>query len=143
MPKLIMKKTPAGLEPDQPHDWDALDYVNVGECVTVNITKSRNIRFHRLFFSLVNLVFENQDVYDNKKDFLVEVKLKCGIYDIHVTTKGKLMYIPGSISFAKMDETEFREFFERAVDKMINSFIPDMVQDELKEEVFKQIMERV
>ena len=65
--------------------------------------------------ALVRLVFENQERYNSIEDLLVEFKLKVGHYKEHITTDGKIVYVPKSISFSQMDEYEFNEFYNKAL----------------------------
>jgi len=81
----------------------------------IDFRKDRNPQHHRLFFTMLQKAFENQERYDNIEDLLIEVKLKCGWYQEHITTKGKIVYIPKSIAFENMDQNEFKSFYDKAV----------------------------
>lgn len=105
------------------HDLEALRQVcGAGEIVSTDIKKARNLRFHRLFFALLQAVVANQERHSNVEDLLVELKLKVGHYQEHVTAKGEMVYVPKSISFDRMDELEFREFFRKAVVALAEMF---------------------
>ena len=88
----------------------------------VTVTKARNPGHHRKMFKLLQLAYENQDIYDNFEDFFVEVKLKAGHYAEHITTKGKLVYVPKSIEFASMDQTEFAQFYNKVLTIVMEHF---------------------
>jgi len=121
--EIFLTKTPFGLKPYSDTDNDLLKKIKFNEVVKAVITKPRNIQFHKKFMALVRLVFDNQNRYDNIEDLLVEFKLKAGHYQEHITTKGKIIYLPKSISFGAMDEYAFGEFYTNALNilgKIIN-----------------------
>ena len=112
MPKIFMKKTLTGLQPIGESKY--FDKLRLGDEVEVDIKKPRNVGFHRKFFSLMNLVHQNQEELDNFEDFRYVFIMRCGYYRIVETSKG-VTYLPKSISFSKMDDLEFEEFFEKAL----------------------------
>ena len=68
---------------------------------------------------MLNIVLGNQDKYEHIEDLLTEVKLRTGHYEEHVTQNGKLVYLPKSISFARMDDIEFSKFYNRSIDAVL------------------------
>lgn len=121
--------------PSLPQDEEKMDSFKNGDIVQAEIKKPRNIRHHRKFFALVNFVMQNQEQYKNQEDLLVEIKLKTGHYQEHITTKGKLIYVPKSISFSKMDEHEFNLFYSKAIDVCIANFMTGMTPEEVNRQV--------
>lgn len=116
----------------------------------------RNGAMHRKFFALVNLVWENLSDEGQKnfptRDLLVSgLKIAIGHADtivVHVSPRDYkdgappwpdkvaiISRIPRSISFAKMDQGEFEQFFDRCCDVIIRDFWPDMTKETLKAEV--------
>lgn len=92
----------------------AVQKLKLEENYRVKIWKPRIPKHHRLVMKvLMSMVYPNQDSYDNEEDFLTEVKLRCGWYKEHITSKGKLVYVPKSINFEECDEDEFAVFHER------------------------------
>ncbi len=111
------------LTPLDPQDAENLRQVcTQGEIVTTDIKKARNLKHHRLFFALLQTVVVNQEKYRNVDDLLVELKLRIGHYQEHITAAGQLVYVPKSISFDRMDDLEFREFFRKAVVALAEMF---------------------
>ncbi len=112
-----------------------LTKIKQGETLRAVLTKPRNSKHHRKFFAMLNLVFQNQDRYDEIEDLRTEVKLRCGLYSEHVTLKGTLVYIPSSMSFDEMDQLEFDELYQKAINCCLKYFIkPD------NEELINQIV---
>lgn len=97
--------------------------VKIGEEILIDYKAKRNVQFHKKGFSLLNIVFQNQDIYRNLEDLRVEFRLKAGYYTEHITTKGKLIYIPKSMSFAEMDENEFEEIYSKFIDIALKHFV--------------------
>ena len=102
-----------------------LTHFKNGECIVFEVKKNRNYQFHKKVFGLLNMVFENQDKYTNFEDFFVEVKLRTGHYKEHTTIKDTIMYIPKSVAFDEMDEVEFAQFFNKAIDFCLKHFAPN------------------
>ncbi len=128
-----MQKSLTGLKPAYDSDYELFKKITNGSIIKCVVTKPRNILFHRKFFALLNLVFLNQEKYENLEDLLIEIKLKTGHYKEHITTKGIMIYVPKSISFAKMDEYSFDKFYSKVLNilgKLIN-----VNSDELREQV--------
>ena len=116
---LILRRTEAGLVPKFDSDLEALKKIKIGEDVKVKISRPRNINFHRKYFALMNLAFENQDLYDDITTFRYIIQMKAGFYTIVKTHKGELMYFPDSISFGSMDESKFEELYSKVLDVIL------------------------
>jgi hypothetical protein len=122
--KITLKKKQGALVPSLPMDEEKLARWKYGDILTCEVKKKRNGKFHRKFFALMNFVYDNQERYNDFDDFMFEIKLKCGLFSKHITTKGKMIYIPKSISFKNMDEMEFEAFYSKAIDAVLKDFIP-------------------
>lgn len=114
---------------------DALNSIGQGELIKVKITKARNLKHHKKFFSMIGLVFDNQDTYPTSKHLLTAVKLEAGWYeDVPITMNGVPHYIPKSISFAKMDQLEFDEFYMQAIAACCR-LLPHLRAEDIEDEV--------
>jgi hypothetical protein len=85
--------------------------------------KDRNYKHHCKFRAMANKVFDNQDTYETEEDLITEIKLRCGWYKEHITVKGKMIYVPKSLSFEECDQVEFDEFYKKAVNCCLKYFI--------------------
>ena len=110
--------------------------IKSGDMFLMDYKPKRNYQFHKKGFSLLNLIFENQNKYDNMEDLRTEFKLKAGHYEEHITTKGIVMYIPKSMSFADMDEFEFAEIYSKFIDIALKHFV-SMDKQELEEAILR------
>lgn len=80
----------------------------------VEIKKKRNYLFHKKYFALINLCFENQDIFEDIDDLRYYLTMKSG-YVKQINTGKGIMPIPKSISFSKMDEIEFEDLYQKTI----------------------------
>lgn len=90
-----------------------------GESIESDTRKARNPGHHKKFFALFNRAFETQTKFPQtaagKRALMIELKLKAGWYDEHVTADGRLVYVPRSISWASMGQEEFDGLYRDAM----------------------------
>lgn len=122
----LVKGLDGSVRPVLELDAERLKRFKVGEPFRAEVRKPRNGQHHRLGMGMLQWVFDNQDRFDQFEDFLVEIKLRTGHYREHITLRGKVIYVPKSISFERMDEVEFGEWRSRAVDVVLKYFMPGM-----------------
>ncbi len=123
MAEYFLVRTNEGFAPSDELSEQRTKRIPLGEIVRAEIKKGRNVLFHRKYFALLNLVFQNQDKYKNLEDLLVEIKLKIGYYTEHITTKGIVIYVPKSISFAGCDQSTFEEIYSKTIDVCLEHFM--------------------
>lgn len=109
------------LYPLSPEDGEKISKPR-DDLLCIEYVQKRNVKFHRKFFKLLQIVFDQQEKYSNKEDLRVEILLKSGQYTEHITTKGELIYIPKSMSFKSMKQAEFDEFYNKALDVCLKYF---------------------
>ena len=85
---------------------------------TVPLSPVRCPKFHKKYFALINLAFENQEFYKDLNQFRKIMEMKSGYFDIVPTDKG-VVYLPKSISFDKMPQSEFEELYSKVLDEVI------------------------
>ena len=89
-----------------------------GEVYEGEFKQPRNIMFHRKYFALMNLCFENQEHFDNIDDLRDYITCKSGFYKKVVTPNGGEMIKPDSISFASIDEASFSELYDKTLNQV-------------------------
>ena len=135
-----MKKTASGkLEPADGQALQVLKGIKTDTIVKAKITKPRNVMFHRKFFALLDLAFQNQDKYDAFEPFRKEVVMRAGWYVEHHHLTGAISYEAKSISFAKMDQIEFEELYWACIDVICKYLMPGMDRNALHSEVQEKI----
>lgn len=148
MAKVYLVKTLNGLMPAQDSDKEALRNLKLNETYLAEIKQPRNIKFHQKYWALVNLVYSNLpedfciETTDGQKDYIKSadnlhwhIKCQCGILERKITLGGKINYEVGSIAFHKMDESEFAEFYSKALDVIIKYFLIGTEKEELAAEI--------
>lgn len=139
--KLYCTVTEYGLTPYDDNDLQLFRRLKRGAVVKVETRAPRNLRFHRKFFALLRVTFDNLPEYvsasmhiESIEAMLMLLKMDMGCYD--VVEIGEHRFIkPHSISFAEMDETEFSEFYNKALTCILNNYLTLSSPAELEEAV--------
>ena len=111
-----IKKTDYGviIKPVSGNDADELRKMKQNTQYKFDVKQPRNPRFHRLFMALMQLGYANQEQYNNFDHYRKVMIMKAGYYETIETSKGTI-WLPLSISFDKMDESEFNEVYEKTL----------------------------
>ena len=100
-------------------DYELLKKLKPGTEYQCEIKRPRNYKFHKKFFALINMVYENQEVYNNADDLRHDLIVSAGYYRKTINMQGNEVKRVNSVSFAKMDETEFSELYSRVIDEIV------------------------
>ena len=136
----IMVKRLGALRPTNDSGAEAMRKIPEESLVKVTWARPRNIRHHRKFFAMLQIILANQEHYKSIDDLLDVCKLRIGHVRTIETADG-IERFPASISFASMDETEFSAFYDRAVDWMLRTVIPGLQRQHLDAEVEAELVE--
>lgn len=137
--KGVWRKTIGGLKPADPIAEEAYQAIPLGGEVFAEPKRSRSIGHHRKFFALLKLVYENQEHYKSMDELLVAFKVALGhCYPIHLRS-GQVAYVPKSISFAKLDQIGFDEFWDKACTLIVTKFLPGVNREELEAQVMELV----
>lgn len=132
--RALFQKGFNGFVPVNDEASDVFASAKFGEIVELKATKVRNGRYHKLFFAILKLISENSNPHISPKAALHFAKIAAGIGDVVVDSRGTTHFIPGSISFAKMDQTGFEAFVASAIPPLVGRFMagtaPQAVIDE-------------
>lgn len=122
-------------------DHEEKQRLKPGKVYCCEIRMQRNWMFHKKFFSLVRLAFDNlphrlqeETGIRSEEDMLDSIKSDLGLGSV-VRIGGRDVFRPGSISFASMDETEFGSFYRRTVSLLLGKYLKGTDRDDLLEEV--------
>lgn len=129
----FVKRTFQGLEAYGPEANDLLERIKVSDVVEITTKKPRNIRHHQKYWALCNLVAKQ---VDSKSETISDlIKLKTGHANRVKTADGTIYELPGSISFAAMDQTAFEQFYEHAMRFVCTDIIPNLSETDLKHHI--------
>lgn len=113
---ITMRRTKAALVPVGPFDDEMLEQYPDGAIVEVSIKRRRSNPQNALYWATLAKVVAATDAYPSAESLHEAIKMALG-YTMPVKTfDGKLMYLPDSTAFARMDAVQFKEFFERAME---------------------------
>lgn len=117
-------------------DYEISKKIKVGEPYVFEFKMPRNIRFHRKFFGLLNLVVDNTDIFKSVDDLRFIICMEIGYCD-YITNPitGEVVKKPKSISFAKMDNKEFEDLYNKTIDFCCVILLVD--KDDLINEIAK------
>lgn len=138
---IYCRVTDIGLIPMYDSDLDEKHRLRIGDNVLCTIKRPRNYEFHKKYFALLRLTVANLPhlIQQQMQIFTEEDLLDCLKIDLGLFTTrwhgGRQIVKTGSISFAKMDNTEFEKFFSRSVDAILRIYLRGTERQALIEEV--------
>lgn len=126
-------RTQVGLIPANNDAVDWLNGVKLGQPVTVTVTVPRNGGFHRKYFEMLRVAYDNHEwpeietqyglarcSFDMFRDY---VTVKAGYYNPELTPTGQVRVTPKSISFGKMEQAEFEKLYSDTLDVILAEFL--------------------
>jgi len=135
--EIYLKKTLSGLVP-MPESEEDYKKIKLNEIRKCKITKPRNSAFHRKYFKLLNLVFENQERYKTVNKLLLAIKDELEMFDMDKSLNGDIIKEYHSISFSSMSQYEFEELYSKTLD-LLSKFL-GLDKDELVTALLNQFM---
>lgn len=115
------------LIPADPAAEEFISSLKLGNGASLEAKKARNVKFHRKFFSLMQLAFDIWEPNGEKvwkgipirKDFerfREDILILSGHYDVSYGLTGDAKLTAKSISFANCDEHEFERVYQGVLD---------------------------
>ena len=138
---IYCRVTDIGLIPMYDSDLDEKHRLRIGDNVLCTIKRPRNYEFHKKYGALLRRTVANlpHRIQQQMQIFTEEDLLDCLKIDLGLFTTrwhgGRQIVKTGSISFAKMDNTEFEKFFSRSVDAILRIYLRGTDRQALIEEV--------
>ena len=134
MKKLFIQRSGHGLKAVYDSDLEIIKSLPLDEVFEVRIKKARNYLFHKKYFALLNLAFDNQDTFDDFDSFRYWIQIHAGHFKEIKGPGGEFMYIPESISFEKLSEDEFTEVYNSVltVVKKLLDLPRDIIENEIE-----------
>jgi Protein of unknown function (DUF1367) len=131
--KLWLVKLPTG--DLRPLDEMSLKRLGVGEALEFEYKLSRNYKFLQKFFVFIKAVYDIeaiQNEFSSPEHLRAALTIQAGYFEIVIGFDNKPFVIPKSISFAKMDEAEFDQFYAKIM-KVVLDKLPDYVENDIFE----------
>mgnify|MGYP003625234303 CR=1 FL=1 len=122
-------------------DQSLINDMEIDTILSVKKRNKRSITQHRMYWGLINLVLENQDMFESSEDLSNYIKLKSGHVQSFMMKDGEVIKFPKSISFKMSDQESFNAFLDRAIDFIISpkGLWPGMEKNVLLNEVYEVI----
>lgn len=131
-PILLRKITASKFELVYQHDEEAMMHFAIGSVLEARVSQQRSLPQLSLYWVILRLVVENSDKWSHPNNLHRVLKILCGLSIEETMLDGVTkMTLDGSISIAKMDQAEFRIFFDNAMNKLREAGYP--VDDYLAE----------
>ena len=146
---MLLERTIGGFKPYDDEAQEMIKKYPIGKAVRCKITNPRNPAFHRKFFALLRIAFDNQERYPTLTALRTVVTCMTGHCDVikEKATRGEakgqqvFMAIPRSISFARMDSEAFEIFYNKAVEVVATRIMPGVDRGDLNQAVMDRINE--
>jgi len=103
-------------------DYEKAKKIKLHEPIEFEYKIVRNYNFHKKFFALINMVFQNQEFYTNLDSLRKDIIIEAGFFETRITIWGEERIEAKSINFASMDNTEFTELYDRCLDVIVKHF---------------------
>lgn len=138
---LVTRTWNGRLAPVDPMSAQAINDLPVNKTLGATIRQKRNLGHHRKFYALIRAVFPHQVVYATEKGLVDGIKMAVGhTREVIDPRTMETTHAPDSISFEKMDQEAFEQFYDRAVSLIRERIIPQVDSRDLEREVL-EIME--
>lgn len=133
--KALYQQTPFGFEPANELATDFHKGGKIGNLVELKGSRPRHPIFHRFWWRMLRTMSEHSEPFMSVKqlDFMAKVGTGTGQWHkVYSAKAGKQVpvFLPGSISFAAMDQVQFRAFTKEAAEFLCSSFLPGVVPDD-------------
>jgi hypothetical protein len=140
--KIILRKKGNYLVAVDALSIENLSKIKEGNDVVASISIPRSIQHIRLFFHILNIVYKSQPepaLFSTDEDLLDVIKIAVGHCREVKDLKGNTHFVPKSIDFSSMDQSEFSQFFDKAMDLIITQILPNCPKKTLENEVYEAL----
>lgn len=121
-PIYAFQRVKNALVPEMSFDLAALDGIAQGERVRVEIKQYRNSGRNRAYWSVLSDVVAACGLNLTPEKLHEVLKLENGVIELIRLPTGMTVAIPGSISFERMTEQEFIDFFRKAEEWLATTY---------------------
>jgi hypothetical protein len=133
---LFLKRTLAGFSAADEASADAIKRYKLGDTFRATVVKPRNLKNHRRWWALCNLIYQNSDQFksaDQVHDYLKILAGHCS--QIVSKSTGEVYLVADSISFGSLDEIQFQDVFSRATKAVAEHILPGINLDDVSYEI--------
>lgn len=131
--------TAQGLKPMYDQDYDEKKKLKIGQVYKAKVTVPRNLRFHRLYFSMINCAWDlltekQREFFGTKEGFRKTAQVAAGYCErvFHLGLRD-WVEVPKSIAFDKMSGDEFEELYKGVRDVLFKVFLKHITLEQFEE----------
>lgn len=115
--------------------WKRIINLEAGEISFLDFIIPRNPKFHRKFFALLDIGYEAWEpnrvrksykgrvMEKNREQFREDILILAGFYEQTFDLKGRMRLRAKSISFSKMDDSEFERVYQSVVTVLLREVL--------------------
>lgn len=140
--EILFIKTPQGsFVPFDEDQAEACKRFKVGSTIRANVSAMRNYKFHKKFFSMLDVGFDAWEppetehrglpVQKNKERFRKDCIIAAGFYEPVANINGDVRAEAKSISFASMDDEEFERVYSAVADVILQRVLRNYTRADL------------
>lgn len=135
--RALFQRDFSGFRPVNDEAAGLLARCKFGEIVALEGRKVRNGNYHRLFFAMLKLISDNSEPHISPKAAMHFAKLATGTGEVVTDSQGNKHFVPGSISFARMDQAAFEAFVQQAIPPLVGRFMAGTAPDAVVKEAME------
>lgn len=106
----VMGRTSVGLVPTDDISKQVLSRLGEGECVQVEVTRPRSVKWNKMYFGICREIGENQDPQRTEDSIDGEVRIRAGHFDV-MLVDGHECRVPRRIAFKLLSADEWAELW--------------------------------
>ena len=100
----------------------------------------RNLAFNRKYFALLKLAYSNlphefEKLFKNIEEFRTEVKMQIGCREKRTSISGKDYWLPKSMRFDSMSQTEFEKVYSDTLDFICKYILPGVNKKDVEDQI--------
>jgi len=141
MATLYLRKLYNSFVPVDQNSVEAMDAMKPNDEFKAEITKPRNLAFHRKFFKMLDVAFDAWEmpvneykgiqIEKNKERFRKDLLIMSGFGYPVVNIKGDVRYEAKSMSFASMEQDEFESVYSKVADVVLQKVLTNYTKNDL------------
>ncbi|HQR22944.1 MAG TPA: DUF1367 family protein [Burkholderiaceae bacterium] len=137
-----MIKMPGNVwRPANDESAEEMDKFKLGSVATFECKRTRNYKFLKKFFAMLNLGFDaweppkveyrGQVAVKNRERFRKDCLVMAGFFDVVVNLRGETRVEAKSISFGSMEEAEFEKVYSAVADVLLQRVLTTYTRADL------------
>lgn len=95
--------------------------IKTGAVVYAEFKRQRNYEFHKKYFGMIHVAFQNQEKFMDEEMFRKTMQIMAGYFD-PILFNDHVYKIPKSISFGSMPQEEFEKLYSSVLDVILKHF---------------------